>query len=89
VELRDGVARICIAAHGHEGEPARFSGEAILNQHDFGHGARLGKEILEVGFRGVERKVPHVEFVTHFWTVRLTALQNFGDGARSSVSRRH
>jgi len=66
VELIDRVFRVFIAPHRHEGEPARFSGEAILDQHDFRDGARLGEGVLEVGFRGVERQVPHVEFIPHF-----------------------
>jgi hypothetical protein len=66
VELSDRVFRVFIAAHRDESKPAGFAGETVLNQHDFADGASLAEEILEVGFRGVERKVPHVEFIAHF-----------------------
>jgi hypothetical protein len=63
--LRHRVLRILIRDHGHECEAARFAGELILNQHHFFHGSHRAEEILEFGFRGVEREVPHVEFITH------------------------
>jgi len=65
MELRDCVLRIGVVRHGDEREAARFAGEFVLHEEDFGHGTDLCKIILEVRLGRVEREVAHVEFVTH------------------------
>ena len=65
VEHRDCVLRFLIGRHGDEREAARFAGEFILHEQDFVNNARLGEEILKVGFRRRKRQIADVEFSGH------------------------
>jgi hypothetical protein len=65
VKLRDRVLRIGVAAHGHECKAAGFPRKFILDKHDLRNRPGLGKKVLEIGLRRVEREIAHVEFVTH------------------------
>jgi hypothetical protein len=46
--------------HGHKSKAARLACEFILHKHDILHSTSLREEILKVGFRRIERKIPNV-----------------------------
>jgi hypothetical protein len=60
IELRDRFLRIGLIGHGDKREAARFTGKFVLHQGDFRDRARLGEEVLEVGFGRIEGKISYV-----------------------------
>jgi hypothetical protein len=60
VELLDGILRILVRTHRHESKSARLACEFILHKHDILHSTSLREEVLKVGLRRIERKIPNV-----------------------------
>jgi hypothetical protein len=60
IELGDGILRFLFRRHSHKSEAARLACEFILHKHDILHSTSLREEILKVGFRRIERKIPNV-----------------------------
>jgi hypothetical protein len=60
VEFGYCLLRIGFIAHCDKGKAARFAGEFVLHEGDFGDRARLREKILEVGFGGIEGKISDV-----------------------------
>jgi localization factor PodJL len=60
IEIGDRFLRIGFISHGDKSEAARFAGEFVLHESDFGDRARLREEVLEIGFGGVEGKISDV-----------------------------
>jgi hypothetical protein len=61
----DGVLRFLGRRHGDKGEAARTARHAVLHERDFGDGARLREQFLQIDFERFEREIPDVEFVGH------------------------
>jgi hypothetical protein len=60
IKLGNGILCFLFCRHGHKSEAARLAREFILHKHDILHSTRLCEEILKVGFRRIERKIPNV-----------------------------
>jgi hypothetical protein len=60
IKLGDGILRFLFRCHSHKSKAARLACEFILHKHDILHSTSLREEILKVGFRRVERKIPNV-----------------------------
>src|SRR5947207_5584608 len=60
IKLGNGILRFLIRRHSHKSEATRLACEFILHKHDILHSTSLCEEILKVGFRRVERKIPNV-----------------------------
>jgi hypothetical protein len=60
IELGDGILCFLFRRHGHKSEATRLACEFILHKHDILHSTSLCEEILKVGFRRIERKIPNV-----------------------------
>jgi|SRR5436190_7006496 hypothetical protein len=60
IKLGNGILCFLFCCHGHKSEAARLACEFILHKHDILHSTSLREEILEVGFRRIERKIPNV-----------------------------
>jgi hypothetical protein len=60
IELGNGILCFLFRRHGHKSEATRLACEFILHKHDILHSTSLREEILKVGFRRVERKIPNV-----------------------------
>src|SRR5436190_7302909 len=60
IKLCNGILRFLFRRHRHKSEAARLACEFILHKHDILHSTSLCEEILKVGFRRVERKIPNV-----------------------------
>jgi hypothetical protein len=60
VELLNSILCILLRAHRHEGKSARLAREFILHKHDILHSTSLREEVLKVGLRRIERKIPNV-----------------------------
>jgi len=60
IKLGNGILRFLFRRHRHKSEAARLACEFILHKHDILHSTSLCEEILKVGFRRVERKIPNV-----------------------------
>lgn len=56
----DGTLGFFGSGHRDEGKPAGFAGHAILHQRDFGDGAGLGKELLEINLQRLKREIADV-----------------------------
>jgi hypothetical protein len=60
IKLGNGILCFLFCCHGHKSEAARLACEFILHKHDILHSTSLREEILKVGFRRIERKIPNV-----------------------------
>src|SRR6266480_1739049 len=60
IKLCNGILRFLFRRHRHKSEATRLACEFILHKHDILHSTSLCEEILKVGFRRVERKIPNV-----------------------------
>src|SRR5438067_12939369 len=60
IKLCNGILRLLFRRHRHKSEATRLACEFILHKHDILHSTSLCEEILKVGFRRVERKIPNV-----------------------------
>jgi hypothetical protein len=60
IKLGNGILCFLFCRHGHKSEATRLACEFILHKHDILHSTSLCEEILKVGFRRVERKIPNV-----------------------------
>jgi hypothetical protein len=60
IKLGNGILRFLFRRHRHKSEATRLACEFILHKHDILHSTSLCEEILKVGFRRVERKIPNV-----------------------------
>jgi|SRR5881398_955149 len=60
IKLGNGILRFLFRRHSHKSEATRLACEFILHKHDILHSTSLCEEILKVGFRRVERKIPNV-----------------------------
>jgi hypothetical protein len=60
IKLGNGILCFLFCRHGHKSEAARLACEFILHKHDILHSTSLREEILKVGFRRIERKIPNV-----------------------------
>ena len=60
IKLGNGILCFLVCRHGHKSEAARLACEFILHKHDILHSTSLREEILKVGFRRIERKIPNV-----------------------------
>jgi hypothetical protein len=60
IKLGNGTLCFLFCRHGHKSEAARLACEFILHKHDILHSTSLREEILKVGFRRIERKIPNV-----------------------------
>jgi hypothetical protein len=60
IKLGNGILCFLFGRHGHKSEAARLACEFILHKHDILHSTSLREEILKVGFRRIERKIPNV-----------------------------
>jgi hypothetical protein len=60
INLGNGILCFLFRRHGHKSEATRLACEFILHKHDILHSTSLCEEILKVGFRRVERKIPNV-----------------------------
>ena len=60
IKLGNGILCFLFCCHGHKSEAARLACEFILHEHDILHSTSLCEEILKVGFRRIERKIPNV-----------------------------
>src|SRR5437764_8456777 len=60
IELSNGILCVLFGCHCHKRKAARLACELVLHKHDILHGSGLCKEVLQVGFRRIERKIPHV-----------------------------
>jgi hypothetical protein len=76
IELGDGILRIGLGGHGHEGESAGLAREFILHEEHFRDSAGLRKHILQLELRRRERQVAYVQSISHisldFRSRRLT-----------------
>src|SRR5437763_1909189 len=60
IKLSDGILCFLFCRHCHKSKAARLACEFILHKHDILHSTSLCEEILKVGFRRIERKIPNV-----------------------------
>jgi hypothetical protein len=60
IKLGNGILCFLFCCHGHKSEATRLACEFILHKHDILHSTSLREEILKVGFRRIERKIPNV-----------------------------
>jgi hypothetical protein len=60
IKLGDGILCFLFCRHGHKSEATRLACEFILHEHDILHSTSLREEILKVGFRRIERKIPNI-----------------------------
>jgi hypothetical protein len=60
IKLGNGILCFLFCCHGHKSKAARLACEFILHKHDILHSTSLREEILKVGFRRIERKIPNV-----------------------------
>jgi hypothetical protein len=60
IKLGNGILRFLIRRPSHKSEATRLACEFILHKHDILHSTSLREEILKVGFRRIERKIPNV-----------------------------
>jgi hypothetical protein len=60
IKLGNGILCFLLCRHGHKSKAARLACEFILHKHDILHSTSLCEEILKVGFRRIERKIPNV-----------------------------
>jgi hypothetical protein len=60
IKLGNGILCFLFRRHGHKSEATRLACEFIMHKHDILHRTSLCEEILKVGFRRVERKIPNV-----------------------------
>jgi hypothetical protein len=60
IKLGNGILCFLFRRHGHKSEATRLACEFILHKHDILHSTSLREEILKVGFRRIERKIPNV-----------------------------
>jgi hypothetical protein len=60
IKLGNGILCFLFRRHGHKSEATRLACEFILHKHDILHSTSLCEEILKVGFRRIERKIPNV-----------------------------
>ena len=65
MELLNRVLGFAFAAHCDKCKSTAFAREFVLHQHHVTDGASLTKKVLQIGFRYVKGKVPHVKFVVH------------------------
>jgi len=65
MELFDGALGFAFVAHCDKCKSTAFAREFVLHQHHVTDGASLTKKVLQIGFRYVKGKVPHVKFVVH------------------------
>jgi len=65
MELFDGALGFVFGAHCDKCKSTAFAREFVLHQHHVTDGASLTKKVLQIGFRYVKGKVPHVKFVVH------------------------
>ena len=65
MELVDRGLSFGLGTHGDESKSAAFAREFVLHQKDVVDSTCLPKEVLQVGFRYVKGKIPHVKFVVH------------------------
>src|SRR6266480_392377 len=60
IKLGNGILCFLFRRHSHKSEATRLACEFILHKHDILHSTSLCEEILKVGFRRIERKIPNV-----------------------------
>src|SRR5438552_8081337 len=60
IKLGNGILRFLFRRHRHISEATRLACEFILHKHDILHSTSLREEILKVGFRRIERKIPNI-----------------------------
>src|SRR3989338_477444 len=65
VELVDGLLALVPVGHLHEPEAAGFPGIHVRDDPRGLDLPRLGKELLQIGFRRLEREIPDVQFHPH------------------------
>jgi hypothetical protein len=60
IKLGNGILCFLFCRHGYKSKAARLACEFILHKHDILHSTSLCEEVLKVGFRRIERKIPNV-----------------------------
>lgn len=65
MELTDRTLSVVLRRHGDECESPGFPGELILHEDNFGDGAGLREEILQIYLQRSEGNIADVEFSGH------------------------
>lgn len=69
VELVDRSLGFLFGAHGDKGKPAGCAGELVLHQQDFGDGAGLREQVLQIDFKGFEGEISDKQFGGHNYVI--------------------